>query len=713
MALLNRQLKFQDADTIPLIDSQNNQVLSNFNVDVTPDSDDKDTEEVSFQRHDITLWVTDAIILLVEQFQFYAVLLAMSEHWGWPIQWVNSTAFAFIFNFDIWEFRKVETGAFNHSRSSFVDTKNIGFNYMSYIASWAVILCIICSAFGIVYYRWMKNRPLYLLLYVSRWKRTMFLVFQFIAIPFGIAAVRIFHCREDIFGTSMVMDVQSEIKCYSVIHIMLMVLIGIVFLCLFIIYPLILSKWVYMQVFSGDPLRHEGYLQLKEAEYEQGLDSSWDINQYHLFSSFQRSWVLYNPLKFFFKLLFIAAFAASVHSTFWSSAMITVLFAISTLAYIAKRPFRVNCFNIMIIINHLIIAANALIGNFMVRPPWENVQTFEIVAFLRYPTIMHILQAFNLFWIGCVAIWVVYLVLLNNGFISKRRVWPRLSYEASNKIGEDTKKYLKAALKARITLEKALAFIPLFAPVHDLSHQIKVINAYSRETEYIGDPTHDTLWDLLDELIEAHNSLVKVSVFGMSGKNSVKETSEEFIKLMPSFRKRLKQREYDLVLVAPIKRRLLLKMYILSTFISNAEKGNCERNDVSLELHDSLALLDTKSLDDDISSISPSSRAFSQMNFSRGESSMSVFLNEVEKIGQDDETSEPTSSTSRSSTSNLLYPPASARSDNFRWTKRKLIGDSKVNTKIVPVADVGKTKTIVSSSLKVFVLFQYCIVKSY
>ena len=211
-------------------------------------------------------------MLLVEQFQCYAVLLALSEHWGWPIQWVNSTAFAFIFNIDIWEFRKVETGALNHSRSSFVDTKNIGFNYMSYIASWTVIPCIICSAFGIIYYRWMKHRLLYLLLYLSRWKRTMFLVFQFIAIPFGIAAGRIFHCREDAIATNMVMDVQNEIRCYSVIHIMLMVLIGIVFLCLFIIYPLILSKWIYMQVFSGDPLRHEGYLQLKEAEYKQGLD---------------------------------------------------------------------------------------------------------------------------------------------------------------------------------------------------------------------------------------------------------------------------------------------------------------------------------------------------------------------------------------------------------------------------------------------------------
>ena len=268
----------------------------------------------------------------------------------------------------------------------------------------------------------------------------------------------------------------------------------------------------------------------------------------------------------------------------------------------------------------------------MVRPPWKNIQTFEIVTFLRYPTTLHILQVFNLFWIGCVAIWVVYLVLLNNRVISKRRVWPRLSYEASNKIGEDPKKYLKAALKARITLEKALASIPLFAPVHDLSHQIKVINAYFRETEYIGDSTHDTLWDLLDELIEEHNSLVKLLVFGMSGKNSVKETSEKFIKLMSSFRKRLKQREYAMVLVAPIKRRLLLKIYILSTFISNAEKGKCERNDVSLKLRDSLALFDTKSLDDDISSISPSSRAFSQMNFSRGDSDITVFLNEVKKM---------------------------------------------------------------------------------
>ena len=89
---------------------------------------------------------------------------------------------------------------------------------------------------------------------------------------------------------------------------------------------------------------------------------------------------------------------------------------------------------------------------------------------------------------------------------------------------------------------------------------MQVVNAYCREAEMIGDPTHDTLIDLLDELIEAHNHLAPVSVFGLSGKNSVKETSEEFIKLMPAFRRRLKQREYDFILVPPVKRRILLKV---------------------------------------------------------------------------------------------------------------------------------------------------------
>jgi len=627
-------------DETPLMKVNNN---SDVHVDILPaadvtsDTEGDETQEQPLKTRDITLWISDAIVLLIEHLQYYAIILALSEHWGWPISWVNATAFTLIFNIDIWEFRKVESGAFNHSRTSFIDTTKIGFNYMSYLAAWGVMLCIISVTFGVIYYRWMKRRPLYLLILVARWKRVMFLVFQFIAIPFGVAAARTFHCRKNILLNVDVMDVQNEYECYSATHVVLMILVSVVFLGLFIFYPLILRYWVQLQVFSGDPVRHEGYLQLKEAEYEQGLDTSWYINQYHLFSSFNRFWIYYNPLKFFFKFLLVAAFALSIQSTFWSSASITILFALASFLTIIKRPFRVTCFNYMLAYNHFIIAANALIGNFMVIPPWEDPNKFQIVAFLRPPSISNILMAINLSWLVFTCLWIFYLMILNNGGLRRNeRIWPRLSYESSNKIGEDTKKYLKAALKARVILEKALSAIPLFAPIHELAHQIKVINAYCREAEYIEDPTHDTLWDLLDELIEAHNTLVKVSVFGMSGKSSVKETSEEFIKLMPSFRKRLKQREYDFILVSPVKRRLLLKMFILSTFINNKRKQRSHGNEVANKLQEALLLFDSKSLDDSetgFGSSGQSSRAISQSQFSsRPGTSMTSFLAEVDRV---------------------------------------------------------------------------------
>ena len=136
-----------------------------------------------------------------------------------------------------------------------------------------------------------------------------------------------------------------------------------------------------------------------------------------------------------------------------------------------------------------------------------------------------------------------------------------------------------------------------------------MINAFCREAEYISDPTHDTLWDLLDELIEAHNSLSPVSVFGLSGKSSIKETSEEFIRLMPAFRKRLKQREYDFILVPAVKRRLLLKMYILSVFVSKKQKRSPAET-VTSKLQDALAMFDTRSIVSDFTEAGSAGQLF-------------------------------------------------------------------------------------------------------
>ena len=52
-----------------------------------------------------------------------------------------------------------------------------------------------------------------------------------------------------------------------------------------------------------------------------------------------------------------------------------------------------------------------------------------------------------------------------------------------------------------------------------------------------------------------------------SVKKSVRKTAAEFMSLVPMFSRRLAQRDYDFILVNPVKKRLLLKMYIMGMFI--------------------------------------------------------------------------------------------------------------------------------------------------
>ena len=46
-------------------------------------------------------------------------------------------------------------------------------------------------------------------------------------------------------------------------------------------------------------------------------------------------------------------------------------------------------------------------------------------------------------------------------------------------------------------------------------------------------------------------------------KESIRHTATEFMKMMPTFVRRVAQREYDFILLSPLKRRMLLKMYCI------------------------------------------------------------------------------------------------------------------------------------------------------
>eukprot|EP00042_Codosiga_hollandica_P042505 m.391202 g.391202 ORF g.391202 m.391202 type:complete len:166 (-) comp56345_c0_seq9:463-960(-) len=80
----------------------------------------------------------------------------------------------------------------------------------------------------------------------------------------------------------------------------------------------------------------------------------------------------------------------------------------------------------------------------------------------------------------------------------------------------------------------------------------------------------DSLWQLLDELIEAHNSVSPDCIFRFGTKRSTRETAENLLQIMPHFAKRLRQRDYDMMFIQPRLRRCLLKMYCLSAFVHDA-----------------------------------------------------------------------------------------------------------------------------------------------
>ncbi|KAK3727861.1 hypothetical protein QZH41_001640 [Actinostola sp. cb2023] len=432
----------------------------------------------------------------------------------------------------------------------------------------------------------------------------------------------------------------------------------------FVAYPINLIRKTRGQVISFDPEKHEGYLQLKESEYNQGLDILWAVGQFHLFSSFRRMWIYYRPIIFYLKFFLLCFFGGLTFyptSSFYlklalnvsiSGIFVVIVFVmvsssvakppvkrfrafvfwfiwkfvkefinlvfnvkldillpkfflvlvafgtytidiagggmgflLSLLIIIMLRspPFRVTPFNFMIVFCLLVNTVNAYFGCVIEKNKSSDVVNSLVV----HPYPLYALVCVNALWLAVAIAWVIYLLLRYFQVIGKKRpLWPTLSRDGKSDMEAETKKYMRAVLRGRHILEKALSSPPIFAPVHEIERQIHVINAYCREAEYLEDPTFESLWDLLDELIEAHRALSPLSMFSQSVKKSVRETAKEFMKLMPQMRKRLDQREHDFILMNPVKKRMLLKMYVLGAFVN----GRCDkiRYEVEKKLHKSL-----------------------------------------------------------------------------------------------------------------------------
>ncbi|CAB3980623.1 Hypothetical predicted protein [Paramuricea clavata] len=569
MALLNRRLKDRDIERFPLV-GENDGNLSEYG-----DETDLDTEaNEQFQHHGISLWLSDSVLMLIEHIQIFAVFLVLSEKWSWPLDWIRETSFVLLINLDIWEFWKINKDIYDGASEAHVPSSNM-FSYKTYLVIWTVFTFVFCTGFVAMYRYLIYKRPLYLLLYLTRMKRVLSVVAQVVCIPIGLVVVRLLQCRPEVTASrapsleqmEKVLNVENNIKCWSGSHLIygletLGWFLLLIAALLFLVYPVYLWRVTKGEVFTHSSTQHEGYLQLKEAEYLKGLDIVWAVEQFFLFSSYRRPWVYYQSVMYFLRFSVIFAYGISLDYQVYPMAIVTITMFLLALLMMVVKPFRVNAFNVMKIVSLLCNSLNALIG-LLLELEVES-------AILIYPNIKYALLGINSFAILAFVVFFSFLVLRHYGVIRKKRpLWPALSKdEKSQELDSDTKRYLRAVLQGRQVLERALSTPPIFAPVHELERQIQIINAYCREAEVTGNQTFDTLWDLLDELIEAHNVFNSQSLFSQSNKTTVQDTANELMKIMPAFRKRMDKREYDFILMNPVKRRMLLKLYALGLFLN-------------------------------------------------------------------------------------------------------------------------------------------------
>ncbi|XP_004226995.2 uncharacterized protein LOC101242461 [Ciona intestinalis] len=528
---------------------------------------DEDEEEEENQRIFVlqdqgstgsALMVLDVVLFLLDYVQMFALLQSLSLRWPWPYSWTTSFAFLFLFNLDIWEFAKLNSGSYIDARNGFVDSSAVAVNYRVMMLCWLIALIILTFSFFLM--RWifihrLQSKKL------NRLLKSLVVGMHVLALPIGVQIGKLFWCRP----VSNVLDVDNTLVCWSAEHIVYVVISLLVAIVVFLVYPIWLAKVINTEVVTTGSKKHEAFMILKHCEQIFNLESSWNDRLFMSFASFRRFWVYYKPIHHVIKFLIVCFYAFLFNSRLVQASLIFAVFLLLLITYIIKRPYRVTSFNFPLWLGTLCLASSAVIGAMKNIPDIQSV--FLLPSYMEGELVL-----INVAWIVGYLCWVIYFLLRLYGVIwPKMPLFPSMIPSDMRMLNRDTQRYMVAVIKARYSLRAATKVPALLAPVHELSHHIKVVNALACEAEYLHDPLQSSLRDVLDDLILLHTRLSPVSIFAETLKSYVQTTITRLTEVLPKFSRRLKQREFDLILVSPVRRRMLLKMFAVACFMSGKE----------------------------------------------------------------------------------------------------------------------------------------------
>lgn len=131
---------------------------------------------------------------------------------------------------------------------------------------------------------------------------------------------------------------------------------------MYVLFPAWLITRTRREMLNMTTDRHEGYLQLKETEYVQGLDILYVVGNFHVFSSFKKHGAHYRAILLLMGYAVLIFYAGLFNHIFAQAVTINVLLFLVWLVFIIIRPYRVSAFNVMLLISYLCLNCACLIG---------------------------------------------------------------------------------------------------------------------------------------------------------------------------------------------------------------------------------------------------------------------------------------------------------------------------------------------------------------
>ena len=388
-----------------------------------------------------SLLAIDAVLLLVNYVQLYAVIQSLSIRWPWPESWLSSTKYVFLLNVDIWEFLKLyEDGIFKYIQNYYFPSADIDVDYMHLTIAWGGLLFLFMVIYIAFYSSFSRLRSPKMVFRLAVLKKVLIVIMQIIAIPVGIFLCRLFHCNSADF-----VDVKNELYCFSAIH---WAYIGpslVVLFLIFILFPAWLIVRTKNELIKMTPEKHESYLQLKEMEYIHGLDITWVVGNFHIFAPFKNPAAHFRAAHMLIWATVLIAYAGLFKLPFAQAVALNSIFFVMFLACCFLQPFRLKAYNAMLIINYLCLTINCLTGCFKTSYDFSSIQSPWLLP--KYQFL--ILVIVNSFWLFCGLVFVLYLIARTCCCQPRQdALWPIARFE---RLSAETRKYMRSIIIARAT----------------------------------------------------------------------------------------------------------------------------------------------------------------------------------------------------------------------------------------------------------------------